>query len=43
MVAQSKVERGVNGPLQRMMRLSAYATRMFVEDNGVTAISRRWC
>lgn len=37
MVAQLKVERGVKGPRQRMLRLSACAARVFVEANGVTA------
>ena len=37
MVGQLKFERGVKGPHQRMMRLSACAARVFVEANGVTA------
>lgn len=37
MVAQLKVERGMKGPRQRMLRLSACAARVFVEANGVTA------
>lgn len=37
MVGQLKAERGVNGPRQRMMRLSACAARVFVEANGVAA------
>ncbi len=37
MVGQLKVERGMTGPRQRMMRLSACAARVFVEANGVAA------
>ena len=37
MVEQLKTERGVRGPRQRMMRLSACAARVFVEANGVAA------
>jgi len=37
MVEQLKTERGVKGPRQRMMRLSACAARVFVEANGVAA------
>jgi hypothetical protein len=37
MVEQLKIERGVKGTSQRMMRLSACAARVFVEANGVTA------
>ena len=37
MVEQLKIERGVKGPRQRMMRLSACAARVFVEANGVAA------
>ena len=35
MVEQLKTERGVKGPRQRMMRLSACAARVFVEANVV--------
>ena len=34
MVEQLKIERGVKGQSQRMMRLSACAARVFVEANG---------
>jgi hypothetical protein len=37
MVEQLKIERGVKGQSQRMMRLSACAARVFVEANGVAA------
>jgi hypothetical protein len=37
MVGQLKIEPGVKGPQQRMVRLSACAARVFVEANGVTA------
>ena len=37
MVGQLKFERGVKGPRQRMMRISACAARVFVEANGVVA------
>ena len=37
MVEQLKIERGVKGQSQRMMRLSACMARVFVEANGVAA------
>ena len=37
MVEQLKIERGVKGQSQRMMRLSACVARVFVEANGVAA------
>jgi len=37
MIDQLKVDRGVKGQQQRMMRLSACVARVFVEANGVAA------
>jgi hypothetical protein len=37
MVQQLKIEHGIKGLRQRMMRLSACAARVFVKANGVAA------
>ncbi|MGD1090170.1 MAG: hypothetical protein ABR955_15810 [Verrucomicrobiota bacterium] len=42
MVEQLKIERGVKGQSQRMMRLSACAARVFMKANGVAAAAFFW-